>query len=114
MLIVTIAPRTMAKVTIITSVIITGLRLYESLDGVGVVGVVVPVDEADDDEDDAGGFIFEAFLKIAASGELGDKPNSSVTNIFIHSYYVLVYHHQSEMLQIKFYQMKKSKPIKNY
>jgi hypothetical protein len=113
MLIVITAPRTMANVTIITSVIITGLRLYESLDGVGVDGVVVPVDEADDEED-AGGFIFEAFLKIAASGELGDKPKSSVTNIFIHSYYVLVYHHQSEMLQIKFYQMKKSKPIKNY
>jgi hypothetical protein len=82
MLIVITAPRTMANVTIITSVIITGLRLYESLDGVGVVGVVVPVDEADDEED-AGGFIFEAFLKIAASGELGDKPKSSVTNIFI-------------------------------
>ncbi|GAU16659.1 hypothetical protein TSUD_326090 [Trifolium subterraneum] len=72
----------MVKVTIITSVIITGLRLYEPLDdGVGVVGVVVPVDEADDE--DAGGFIFEAFVKIAASGELGDKPKSSVTNIFI-------------------------------
>ncbi|PNX65903.1 hypothetical protein L195_g054777, partial [Trifolium pratense] len=68
------APRTMAKVTIITSVIITGLRLYEPLDGVGVFAVV-PVDEADDE--DVGGFIFDAFLKIAASGELGDKPKSS-------------------------------------
>lgn len=66
------APRTKARVTIITSLIMTGLSFCEPL-GVGVAGV--PVDDAADE----GGLIFDTFLNIAASGELGDRPNSSVT-----------------------------------
>jgi len=70
------AARTMAKVTVITLLIMTGLRLDEPpvLAGVGVIGVAVVAAAADE-----GGFVFEAFLKIAASGEFADRPRSSVT-----------------------------------
>lgn len=66
------AARTKAKVIIIMSLIMTGLSLCEPL---GVGGLGVPVDDAADE----GGLILDTFLNIAASGELGDSPKSSVT-----------------------------------
>jgi len=81
------AARTMAKITVITLLVMTGLRLDEPLRlaGVGVVGVAV--DAAADGE----GFVFEAFLKIAASGELADRPRSSVTTPIVMLLYGNVY-----------------------
>lgn len=76
---------TMAKVTIITLLIITGLRLDEPPVLAGVVGDVVVAAAADE-----GGFVFETFLKIAASGELGDRPRNSVTNIHIRPFFNII------------------------
>lgn len=55
------------------SVIIRGLRKDEPL------GLVVAVVGSAVAEEAEGGVSFDAFVKIAASGELGDRPRSSVT-----------------------------------
>ena len=64
----------MARATIIRSVIIGGLSMipYESFWLCRVEG------EACVELDVGAGVTLEAFLKIAASGELGDRPRSSV------------------------------------
>lgn len=79
-----IAIRTMAKATTIMSMIIGGLIIfpYESFSLCCAVEVCFPVDD--------GGVTFEAFVKIAASGELGGRPRSSVITINSNSKYILV------------------------